>query len=77
MKLSLPNVKDENFGKRAFLFTGAKNFNNLPLTVVESETFKRSAAERDISFYHNFDMLIFLGLKVILHCIFRLFNSRS
>ena len=56
MKLSLPNVKHENFGKRTFLFTGAKIFNNLPLTVVKSENIKRSAAERDISFYHNFDI---------------------
>ena len=33
MKLSLPNVKHESFGKRTFLFAGAKIFNNLPLTV--------------------------------------------
>ena len=75
MELSLPNVKHENFGKRTFLFTAAKIFNNLSLKV---KTFKRSAAEQDISFYHNFDILMrFLGLKVILHCILRLFNSRS
>ena len=39
------------------------------------KTFKRSAAEQDIPFYHNFDILmIFLGLNVILYCIFWLFK---
>ena len=45
MRLSLPNVK-QNFGKRTFLFTGAKIFNNLPLNIVKSEniqTFCRRA----------------------------------
>ena len=45
MRLSLPNVK-QNFGKRTFLFTGAKIFNKLPLNVVKSEniqTFCRRA----------------------------------
>lgn len=45
MRLSLPNVK-QNFGKRTFLFTGAKFFNKLPLNVVKSEniqTFCRRA----------------------------------
>ena len=44
-KLSLPNVK-QNFGKRTFLFTGAKIFNKLPLNIVKSEniqTFCRRA----------------------------------
>ena len=42
------------------------------------KTFKRFAAEQDVSFYHNFDILIiFFGLNVILHCIFRLFNVVS
>ena len=36
MRLSLPNVK-QNFGKRTFLFTGAKIFNKLPLNIVKSE----------------------------------------
>ena len=45
MRLSLPNVK-QNFGKRTFLFTGAKIFNKLPLNIVKSEniqTFCRRA----------------------------------
>ena len=45
MRLSLPNVK-QNFGKRTFLFTGAKIFNKLPLNIVKSEniqTFCRQA----------------------------------
>ena len=36
MRLSLPNVK-QNFGKRTFLFTGAKIFNNLPSSILKSE----------------------------------------
>ena len=46
MRLSLPNVKHEKFGKRTFLFTGTKIFNNLPLTIVKSgniQTFCRWA----------------------------------
>ena len=45
MRLSLPNLK-QNFGKRTFLFTGAKFFNKLPLNIVKSEniqTFCRRA----------------------------------
>ena len=45
MRLSLPNV-EQNFGKRTFLFTGAKIFNNLPLNIVKREniqTFWRRA----------------------------------
>ena len=48
MRLSLPNVR-QNFGKRTFLFTGAKNklpLNKLPLNIVKSEdiqTFCRRA----------------------------------
>ena len=45
MRLSLPSVK-QNFGKRTFLFTGAKIFNKLPLNIVKSEniqTFCRRA----------------------------------
>ena len=45
MRLSLPNVK-QNFGKRTFLFTGAKIFNKLPLNIVKNEniqTFCRRA----------------------------------
>ena len=42
------------------------------------KTFKSSAAEQDISFSHNVDILIiFLGSNVILHCIFRLFSVVS
>ena len=36
MRLSLPNVK-QNFGKRTFLFTGAKILNKLRLNIVKSE----------------------------------------
>ena len=36
MRLSLPSVK-QNFGKRTFLFTGAKIFNKLPLNILKSE----------------------------------------
>ena len=57
MRLSLPDVK-QSFGKRTFLSTGANFFNKLPLNIVKSETFRRSAAEQDISFYHNFDFLL-------------------
>ena len=45
MRLSLPNVK-QNFGKRTFLFTGAKFFNKLPFYFMKSEnieTFCRRA----------------------------------
>ena len=45
MRLSLLNVK-QNFGKRTFLFTGAKIFNKLPLNIVRNEniqTFCRRA----------------------------------
>ena len=45
MRLSLPKVK-QNFGKRTFLFTGAKIFNELPLNIVKSDniqTFCRRA----------------------------------
>ena len=61
MRLSLPNVK-QNLGKRTFLFTGAKTFNKLPLNIVKSENIQTSAAEQDISFYHNFD--IFWNFKL-------------
>ena len=63
MKLSLRNVK-QNFGKRIFLFTGPKTFNKLPLNMKlwRVKTFKRSAAEQDISFYHNFDILLYFRL---------------
>ena len=63
MRLSLPNVK-ENFGKRTFLFTGEKFFNKLPLNIAKSETFRRSAAEQDISFYQNFDILLYFKVSV-------------
>ena len=46
------------FGKRTLLFTGAEIFNKLPLTLRRVKTFKRSAAEQDISFYLNFDILL-------------------
>ena len=36
MRLSLPSVK-QNFGKRTFLFTGAKIFNKLPLNILKNE----------------------------------------
>ena len=45
LRLPLPNVK-ESFGKRTFLFTGAKIFNKLPLKIVKNEniqTFCRRA----------------------------------
>lgn len=45
MKLSLPNVT-QNFGKRTFLFTGAKIFNKLSINIEKSEniqTFCRRA----------------------------------
>ena len=45
LRLPLPNVKG-SFGKRTFLFTGAKIFNKLPLNIVKNEniqTFCRRA----------------------------------
>ena len=45
LRLPLPNVKG-SFGKRTFLFAGAKNFNKLPLNIVKNEniqTFCRRA----------------------------------
>ena len=63
MRLSLPNVNKQNFGKKTYLFTGAKIFNNLPLNIMKSEAFKRCAAEQDISFIITLIFYYILGFK--------------
>ena len=66
MRLSLPNVKHEKFGKRTFLFTGAKIFNNLPLPIVKSENIQTFCRRARHFFYRNVNnLMIFLGLNVI------------
>ena len=53
MRLSLPYVKHEKFGKRTF-FLRAQNFLTISLSQLSKvKTFKRSAAKQDISFYRN------------------------
>ena len=74
MRLSLPNVK-QNFGKRTFLFTGAKFFNKLPLNIVKSE--KNSNVlppSKTFLFIITLILCYIIGLKCDLHCILRLFN---
>ena len=66
MRLSLPNVKHEKFGKRTFLVTETKNFNNVPLTIVKSENIQTFCRRVRHFFYRNFNnLLIFLGLNAI------------
>ena len=59
MRLSLPNMK-QNFGKRTFLLSGAKIFNKLPVNILKSENLE--ASKQDISFYHEFDVLLYFRL---------------
>ena len=68
-------VKYEKFGKRTFLFTGTKIFNNLPLTIVKSENILTFCC-REISFYRNCNNLMrFLGLNVIFIVFLGFWNS--
>ena len=74
MRLSLPNVNKQNFGKTTFLFTDAKIFNNLPLNIMKSEAFKRCAAEQGISFIITLTFYYILGFKCDFALYFLAFN---
>ena len=65
----------KSLGKGHFL--RAQNFLTISLSQLSKvKTFKRSAAEEDISFYRNFNnLMIFLGLNVIFVVFLGFLNS--
>ena len=49
-------------GKGPFFLLAQKFLTNSLWTLWRVKTFKRSAAKQDISFYHNFDILLYFRL---------------